>query len=772
MKKFKPIALFMALVMCMSLLAACGNNNVEPSNSSNPTETTGGDSATNDGGTTAANDTIVVSVEQGLEGKFSPFFAQSAADNDIANTLTLYTGMTDRVANVILEGIAGETHSYNGTDYDYNAPADLTITENGDGSVWYDIHLRDDIVFSDGTPADIDDVIFGLYVYLDPTYDGSTTLYSYPIEGVDEYRSGMDMLYKLIYASGSEGYTENDFYTEEQYETFWNEALETAGVAFTQSIVDYCINAGYNTADDDMSVIAESWGFTVAEGGTVEDYWHAIEEAYAGDYEALSDTEAASASLWNYLPDEFLAGISTGDGAANVSGIQRLDDYTVRIVTTELSAPFIYQTSLPIAPLHWYGDESLYDYDNNSFGFPKGDLSIVKSKTTTPLGAGAYVFKEYSNGVVYMDANPTYYNGEPKIAHLNYLESSEDNKVAGVVAGTLDVADPSYDTNTAKQIAVENGFSEDEWENFDGPIMTTKLIDYRGYGYIGIAASNVNVGGEPGSDASKALRKAIATVLAVYRDEAIDSYYGNTAYVINYPISSTNWAAPQTTDPGYTVAYSVKPDGSPIYSASMSAEDRYAAALEASLEWFEAAGYTVEDGKLTAAPAGAALEYEAILGGGGSGSHPSFLLLKNASEAFATIGFNLIVTDLANSSDLYSAYQNDQAEIWCAAWQSTADPDMFQLYHSNGPSNYYKVFDDDLDELIMQGRSTTDQAARKTIYQAAMDIIVSDWAVEVPIYQRSDCNLFSTQRVKIDTLPSDMTVYYGWLDSISTVEVQ
>ena len=39
---------------------------------------------------------------------------------------------------------------------------------------------------------------------------------------------------------------------------------------------------------------------------------------------------------------------------------------------TSFDATAIYQLALPVAPLHYYGDESLYDYENNSFGFPKG----------------------------------------------------------------------------------------------------------------------------------------------------------------------------------------------------------------------------------------------------------------------------------------------------------------------------------------------------------------------------------------------------------------
>ena len=35
------------------------------------------------------------------------------------------------------------------------------------------------------------------------------------------------------------------------------------------------------------------------------------------------------------------------------------------------------------------------------------------------------------------------------------------------------------------------------------PVITTRLQDYRGYGYIALSAKNVNVGGDPSSQASK-----------------------------------------------------------------------------------------------------------------------------------------------------------------------------------------------------------------------------------------------------------------------------
>ena len=753
-KTMKLLSLQLAVCMIAGLLGACGNNNASVAESASASEAAG------------PNDTIVIAADQGLEAKFSPFFGLSSADINISDMTQAYVMNVDRVSNPVMTGIAGETRAYNGTDYTYYTGGDITVTENEDGTVYYDITMRDDIKFSDGQTANIDDVIFGIYVYLDPTYDGNSTMFSLPIEGLEEYRSGMDTLYNLLVEAGEDN-TDFSNWTEEQQKNFWEKALPEAGTAFAQSIVDYCIANGYNESTDSVAACAANWGFELPDDATALDFWNKIVETYEGDYATASDTEAASGSLWSYLDPAYAVGIATGKSAPNISGVQRTGDYSLRVVATEIDATMIYQMALPIAPMHYYGDESKYDYENNKFGFDKGDLSIVKSKTSQPMGAGPYVFKDYSNGTVYMEANPYYFKGEPKIKYLNWLESSEADKVTGLISGTIDISDPSYSTEVADQIAQYNGGDA----SLDGPVITTRLIDFNGYGYIGMNPNNVKVGDDPASDASRNLRKAIATVLAAYRDEAVASYYGQTASVINYPISNTSWAAPQVTDDGYTVAYSVDVSGNPIYTDGMTQEQKYDAAIQAALGYFEAAGYTVKDGKLTEAPEGAKLEYQAIIGAGGQGDHPSFLLLKNASDALATIGFTLSVNDVANASDLYAAYQTGVAEIWCAAWGAASDPDMYQLYHSEGSTNYYQIADDELDDLIETARMSTDQSYRKSLYKAAMEIIM-DWGVEVPIYQRSEAYAVSTERVDTTTLPTDMTPYWGWANEVEKLMVK
>ena len=750
------IALASAAALSVSVLAGCGGAASDATSESTST-------ATAEASNTAASDGALVLAETGFEGKFSPFFASSASDQDVIDMTQLGLLGADRKGEMILNGIEGETREYNGTDYTYYGTSDCVVTENDDGTVTYDIKLRDDLKFSDGEPVTIDDVIFSMYVFLDPTYDGSVTMYSTPIVGLEEYRNSMSTLSKLIAEAGEDN-TDYTNFTEEQQKAFWD-AVNDGGVKFAQEIVDTMLANGAT----DVASAAAGWGFDgLAADATAKDFFLAIGEQYDWSFSAM-EAESAGSALSELIPEDVYAysttGVAVGADVPSVAGIVKTGDYSMTLTTSELSTTMIYQLQMPIAPLHYYGDKSLYDYDNNSFGFPKGDLSGVRSKTSAPLGGGMFTFSKYSDGVVYLDANPTYFDGAPKIAHVNMKETQEADKITGVQAGTIDISDPSYSLEVADQIADINGV-----EGEDGPVITTRLKDYRGYGYIALSAKNVNVGGDPSSQASKDLRKAIMTVIAAYRDEGIDSYYGDTATVINYPMSNTSWAAPSVTDDGYQIAYSTDVDGNDIYTSDMKSEDKYAAALQAALGYFEAAGYTVENGQITAAPAGAKMEYQVNIGASGNGDHPSFQTLTNAAAALKTIGFTLTVNDMANASDLFASYQSGAAEGWVAAWQSTNDPDMYQLYHSKGSTNYYNIDDPDLDELIMAARQTTDQEARKAMYKEAMEIIL-DWGVELPVYQRSEATIFSTERVNIDTIAKDQTPYWTYKSELNNLEL-
>ncbi len=754
----KFVALAIALVMCISVFAACGKTPNNPDN----------------GGNDAAEGTPLVVGYSPFSEKFSPFYADTAYDQDVVSMTQASLLLTDRVGEVIYKGIEGETKAYNGTDYTYKGLSDLEVVQNDDRTVDYTFKIRDDVKFSDGEALTVDDIIFTMYVLLDPTYSGSSTLYAAPIKGLEAYRTGITTLSSLLAELGEDN-TDFTLVTEEQQTAFWG-AVNDGLVKFAQEIVDYCVDNGYNEAGDVVGA-AKNWGFALEEGADVKAFALAIGDAYGWNFSAM-EAETANSALSDLIPEDVYnysgVGVKTGESAANVEGIVKVDDTTIKITTDSFDATAIYQLGVQIAPLHYYGETEKYDYENNKFGFDKGDLSHVKSVSTVPMGAGPYKFVKYDNKVVYFEANDNYFLGAPKTKNVQFKESADADKVSGVGTGTIDITDPSFSKDAAAEIATYNSNG-----TINGDKIDTNLVANLGYGYIGINASNVNVGGVSDSDASKNLRKAIATVLAVYRDMAVDSYYGEAAEVINYPISSTSWAAPQKSDVDYKVAFSTGIDGADLYTADMDADAKYAAALEAALKYFEAAGYTVEDGKLTAAPEGAKLAYEAIIPGDGNGDHPAFSILTAAKEAFASIGFDLIINDPADSNVLWDALDANTSELWCAAWGATIDPDMYQVYHSSNivglegssESNHYHIQDAELDQYIMDARTSADQAYRKTVYKACLDTII-DWAVEIPVYQRQNCIIFSAGRVNIDTVTKDITTFYGWMSEIQNLEMK
>ena len=768
-KRRRMLALILVAVMALSLMACGGSTGAS-------TSAGAGDTASAETAAVAENgETPLVVGYSPFNSKFSPFFSETAYDQDVQALTQLPLLTSDRMGAIVYKGIEGETIPYNGTDYTYYGPADLEVTENADGTVFYDFTLRDDLVFSDGEPVTIDDVIFSMYVLCDPTYDGSATLFSQPIEGMEEYRSGMETLFNLIYTAGEDN-TDFTYWTQEQQDKFWSE-LNAGKETFIKEICDYCIAAGLNADGDSVAACLANWGFTLDESATAaQAFDQMVADGYEGDVLAMVGAETAGSTIEDLMPSyqDYTIGVETGTSAPNITGIQKTGDNTLRIVATKVDATLIYQLTTAIAPLHYYGDKAQFDYDNNMFGFPKGDLSTVRAKTTQPMGAGPYKFVKFENGVVNFEANDKYYLGAPKTKYVNFREVQDQDKLNGVVTGTIDITDPSFHVDAAAAISKENG------GELTGDKITTSTVDNLGYGYIGINSHNVCVGDDPASEESKNLRRAFATIFSVYRDVAIDSYYGEVASVINYPISNTSWAAPQPTDDGYEIAFSKDVEGNPIYTSDMDTDAKYEAAKAAALGFFEAAGYTVDGGKVTAAPEGAKMEYEVQIPADGSGDHPSFMILTLAKDALAELGINLIVTDLTNSSDLWTGLEAGQVEMWCAAWGATVDPDMYQIYYSDvanggaqpGGSNYmYKIEDEELDSMILEARESTDQEYRKAMYKACLDTII-DWACEIPVYQRQNAIIFSTERVNIDTVTPDITTFYGWMQEIQNIEMR
>ena len=154
MKK-KILSLILCIAMCMGMassLAGCGGANA---------------------------DAFVIMTEQ-LDGLFNPFFYTAAADGTIV-AMTQIGMLGSKYVNGEVEVAYGDNEAVVVKDYE--------IVENSDGTTSYNFVLKNGIKFSDGQPLTMEDVLFNYYVYLDPVYTGSNTLYSTDILGLSEYRT-------------------------------------------------------------------------------------------------------------------------------------------------------------------------------------------------------------------------------------------------------------------------------------------------------------------------------------------------------------------------------------------------------------------------------------------------------------------------------------------------------------------------------------------------------------------------------------------------------
>ena len=124
-------------------------------------------------------DAFVIMTEQ-LDGLFNPFFYTAANDGTIV-AMTQIGMLGSSYENGVVKVAYGENEAVVAKDY--------SITENSDGTVTYTFVVKNGIKFSDGHPLTMEDILFNYYVYLDPVYTGSNTLYSTDIVGLNEYRT-------------------------------------------------------------------------------------------------------------------------------------------------------------------------------------------------------------------------------------------------------------------------------------------------------------------------------------------------------------------------------------------------------------------------------------------------------------------------------------------------------------------------------------------------------------------------------------------------------
>ena len=172
-----------------------------------------------------------------MDGVFSPYFYSSAYDGEVVGMVNVGLLTTDETGAVVASDYyptVAQSYSIYYTD-NLTTYAEKETYEEGDYVV-YEMVIKNGAKFSDGTVIDADDVLYNYYVYLDPAYSGSSTLYTIPILGLGDYRTQVvnsdsyAPIADAIVAADERltGYTTTTAYTEAQHDAYW-EASDQAG---------------------------------------------------------------------------------------------------------------------------------------------------------------------------------------------------------------------------------------------------------------------------------------------------------------------------------------------------------------------------------------------------------------------------------------------------------------------------------------------------------------------------------------------------------------
>lgn len=803
---------------------------------------------------------------QAPDGVFNPFFSTSAYDSSIISHTQIGMLSTDSLGKIV----CGENEPTVALDYSINE-----IEQNGKKYTVYEFFIKNGIKFSDGQPLTIKDVLFNLYVYLDPAYTGSATIYSTDIVGLQNYRQQ-----KTGDISDSSSSAFEDSFTDEARIRIQNliDFLKVKGKG-VKAEDKPALPAGFDEegAKKDYKTIADTfrkeletdynnidresykdWNFTEvwqiflyndggrqsellkvdAAGKFIKDangnYQLDPEKAqsiledelepYIAEHSEMSREEAIKAycieSVYNsYFPNTVLtdtyasqfelvlrswgtAGtildLFTAEAKSNyfssgkrlvpnISGITTRSDVkefngktydeghdVLSIKINDVDPKAIYNFSFTVSPMHYYSTENWRGKNyieafngENEFGLEFGNITFMNEvinapeKVGLPLGAGPYMASNatgsgqvtgdnfFNNNFVYYERNPYFYTlgsgiSNAKIKYMRYKVVTSDQIINALTNGDIDFGDPNATQENIDE-AKAAGLGHVE-------------IKTSGYGYVGINPRFI-----PSKSVRVAIMKAMNTAIIS------ENYYkGGLCELIYRPMSTTSWAYPSdATSPyyafdqtGYEIKQLLEDDGYELVDG----------VYQKNIDGFGLDRLSGQNYRLTIA--------------GGSTDHPAYAMFLKAADILTKVGIEVkVVTSQTALSDLSAG----KLPIWAAAWSSTIDPDMYQVYHmdslASSTSNWgYKqikagknteAYSDEynliveLSALIDAGRSTTDQDERKEIYKQALDLIM-ELAVEMPTYQRKDMAAYNKTVLDESTMTpeKDRSPYNGLISRI------
>ncbi|MDG4477569.1 oligopeptide ABC transporter substrate-binding protein [Streptococcus parasuis] len=180
-----------------------------------------------------------------------------------------------------------------------------------------------------------------------------------------------------------------------------------------------------------VSLTGKDYKWSDGEPFTIDDYIFTIKAMASKDYTGVRFDD----KFLNIVGmDEFVAGT-----ASDISGLKKVDDYTVELTVKEMSPSMMYAGGdVPsyVQPEHIYKDIPVADWESSEY-----------SRTAKLVGMGPWKIKEIVNGesITYVP-NEYYFKGTtPKTSSLKIDIVSPDTIVSEMKAGNYDIAEMPAD---------------------------------------------------------------------------------------------------------------------------------------------------------------------------------------------------------------------------------------------------------------------------------------------------------------------------------------
>lgn len=320
------------------------------------------------------------------------------------------------------------------------APEEPVITEGefirvtaeylaGENITRHTAELINNPTFSDGSPLTAQDLLFSLYVYLDPGYP-LFNIYRYLIPGVESYEKQIsperlteaNEIFTAIEAAGEDHvWSESDDWTQEHQNAYlalckeYSAACEAEFPQCAQAIVDACMDmlttdmrGAFGRGSDEIAIDENlhvayamlQWGYADADGSiltarysgavwnleeqqpTVNDFASELSLAYRGDLSAcwaIETTGTYEPALPN-VKEQFIADYlgDQKDSVTSISGIRLIDESTIQVDLEGIDmhgSPF----NLRVLSLSAVGDLEKWSPETGLYGHDFGDVSDIEA---------------------------------------------------------------------------------------------------------------------------------------------------------------------------------------------------------------------------------------------------------------------------------------------------------------------------------------------------------------------------------------------------------